>query len=125
MNNLILSKTKNLTIRLIKNWNIYKLKIENYNLKEQIIINILILTGWVLILIPKYLLFHNSISKSHKVIHLLIILGDLPLLKDSLLKEQKVEKRNLNLNRKKFLIKEFLRERCMEIFNKKHQKRYI
>ena len=73
------------------------------------------------------MLFHNSISKSRKVIHLIIILGDLPLQKDNLLKEQKVEKRNpnLNLNRKKSLIKGFLRERCMKIVNKKHQIRFI
>jgi hypothetical protein len=71
------------------------------------------------------LLFHNSILKSHKVIHLIIILGDLPLQKDNLLKEQKVEKRNPNLNRKKSLIKGFLRERCMKIVNKKHQIRFI
>ena len=128
MNNFFLITTKNLKIKLIKNLNINKLKIGNYNLKEQIIINnILILKDQVLILIPKYLLFHNSISKLRKVIHLIIIQGDLPLQKDNLLKEQKVEKRNpnLNLNRKKSLIKGFLRERCMKIVNKKHQIRFI
>ena len=75
------------------------------------------------------MLFHNSISKSHKVIHLLIILGGLSLLKGNLLIEQKVEKKNLNqnlnLNQEMFLIKEFLEERCTGIVNKKHQIRFI
>lgn len=77
------------------------------------------------------MLFHNSISKSHKVIHLIIILRDLSLLKDNLLIEQRVEKKNLNpnlnlnLNQEMFLIKGFLKERCTVIVNKKHQIRFI
>lgn len=75
------------------------------------------------------MLFHNNISKSHKVIHLLIILGGLSLLKGNLLIEQKVEKKNLNpnlnQNQEIFLIKGFLEKRCTGIVNKKHQIRFI
>ena len=127
MNNSIKSKTINLTIKLIKDGSINKLKIENYNLKELIKINILILIDFVLILILKYLLFHNSILKFNKVILLIITLRDLQLLKDNLLIGPKVEKRNqnLNLNLKMLLNKGFLSKKCMRIVYKKHQIRFI
>jgi len=131
MNKLIQSKIKNLMNRLIINQNINKLEKENYNLKGQIKINLLILTNWVLLLILKFLLFHNSISKSHKVIHLIIILGEISLLKDNFLIEKRVEKKNLNpnlnldLNQEMYLIKGFLEERCTVIVNKKHQIKFI